>query len=110
MLDKKIKIKKCEKPTSLYSTTPKSFILCLWLSFKEKTCPTPINYHGIDGKKGYKEGLQGQKSYHSKKEKTCPIIKQSCNESVKQTKNIYNLSSESSFSERQSHKEKGGKN
>ena len=34
-------------------------ILCLWLNFKEKTCPTPINYHGIDGKKGYKEGLQG---------------------------------------------------
>ena len=30
-------------------------ILCLWLSFNEKTCP-PINYHG---RKWYKEGLQG---------------------------------------------------
>ena len=83
-------------------------ILCLWLNFKEKTCPTPINYHG---RKGYKKGLQGQKSYHSKKRKNVSHpIKQLCSESVKKTKNFYNLSSESSFLERQSHKEKEGKN
>ena len=69
----------------------RAIILCLWLSFKDKTCPTPINYYR---RKWYKEGLQRQKSYHSKKEKTCPIPSNNyaVSESVKQTKNIYNLS------------------
>ena len=76
MSDKKKKIKKGVRNQP--ACTPlllSPVILCLWLSFKEKPCLTPINYHG---RKGYKEGLQGQKSYHSKKEKTCLIPSNNC--------------------------------
>ena len=59
---------------------------------------------------GTKRGCKGRKAIIAKKKKRVHLIKQSCSESVKQTKNIYNLSFEYSFSERQSHKEKGGKN
>ena len=59
---KKIKWK---KPTSLYSCTPlllSPIIQWLWLTFKEKMCPTLVNYQAEKGK-----------NYHSKKEKKCPI-------------------------------------
>ena len=49
MSDKKMKKIKREKPTSLYSCTPlllSPIIQCPWLTFKEKMCPTLVNYQG----------------------------------------------------------------